>query len=80
MKKLFKHGNKSVLDTKLVKDAIRANKNSAEDFEELIEVESDGKLKEWMKGFGTGMATTVIGLAAGVAIGLVIVNKSGNDA
>lgn len=79
MKKLFKHGKKSVLDTKLVKDAIKANKNSAEDFEELIEVESEGKLKEWMKGFGTGIATTVVGLTAGVVIGMVIINKGEKD-
>lgn len=78
MKKLFKHGNKSVLDTKLVKDAIRENKNTAEDYEELIEVESDGKLKEWMKGFGFGVTTTVIGLAVGVVIGNALV-KGGKE-
>jgi hypothetical protein len=71
MKKLFKHGNKRIIDIKLVKDAIRANV-PIEDFEELIEVDSEGKLKEWMKGFGTGITTTVLGLAVGIAIGVVL--------
>jgi hypothetical protein len=63
---------KTIEDSKIFRDAAVNTDVTMEDIFEVIDIQRNTRLREWVKGYGAGYATALGGLAIGVMIGKVI--------